>query len=141
MHPDSRRFESHNSLIIQRRSKRKKISTLLRYRFSFDGSWLAPRYPDISWRGLAGFFCQGNTKFRVFLLFLTQTNKLPTLFFASYRCAIGLAVEIERVPQRGSTSLKAYDEVTTLNRLFSPFIFFSFIIFNFFLLEKIISRS
>lgn len=72
MHPDSHRFESHNSLIIQRRSKRKKISTLLRYRFSFDGSWLAPRYPDISCGAWLDSFVKGIQSSEFFSYFLPR---------------------------------------------------------------------
>lgn len=72
MHPDSHRFESHNSLIIQRRSKRKKISTLLRYRFSFDGSWLAPRYPDISCGAWPDSFVKGIQSSEFFSYFLPR---------------------------------------------------------------------
>lgn len=72
MHPDSHRFESYNSLIIQRRSKRKKISTLLRYRFSFDGSWLAPRYPDISCGAWPDSFVKGIQSSEFFSYFLPR---------------------------------------------------------------------
>lgn len=80
-----------------RNEKEKKISILLRYWFSFDGLWLGAllsRYLELGCC-FDGFFCQGNTKFRVFLLFLSQTNKLPTTHYSSlpYRCAIGLAME------------------------------------------------
>lgn len=142
MHPDSHRFESHNSLIIQRRSKRKKISTLLRYRFSFDGSWLAPRYPDISCGAWPDSFVKGIQSSEFFSYFLPRRINYQRIIlrFLPMRHWTGRG-NWKSPTKSPSTSLKAYDEVTTLNRLFSPFIFFSFIIFNFFLLEKIISRS
>lgn len=144
MHPDSHRFESHNSLIIQRRSerKKKKISTLLRYWFSFDGSWLASCYLV---RGFVGFFCQGNTKFRVFLLFLTQTNKLPT-HYSSLPTDAPLDWPWNRNWKSRTKRLELIESLwrsNVLNQLLTLFttIFFSFIVFNFFLLlhEKIIS--
>lgn len=80
----SRRFESHNSSIILNAVRKEKEAYLPFFDIGFllTDRGRAPCYLDIS-RGRGeggggrGFFCQGDTKFGVFLLFLT--NKLRVI--------------------------------------------------------------
>lgn len=113
MHPDSHRFESHNSLIIQRRSERKKKKYLLSFDIGFllmGRGWRLV----ISCGASSDSFVKGIQSSEFFSYFLPRRINYQHIIlrFLPMRHWTGRGIEIERVAQRGSSSLKAYDEVT-----------------------------